>query len=94
MNVPIIPVNHNYPRTFTSREYWDRVDGRWVRSEESDVPLNTQLQTFVDTEHAHVVSTSAPSITAFVHEDNRRVYIMGVTVLYIPASEGVVDDKS
>ncbi len=92
MNQPIIPTNLNCAHTFFSKEIWDKSDtGDWVRSDESDPSLNTQLADFTGRMLAQITFVSPPSLTAFVDKPGNRVYVLAVSILYVPATEGEVD---
>ena len=92
MNQPIIPTNLNCAHTFFSKEIWDKADTEdWVRSPESDPSLNDQLADFAHRMLAQITFVSPPSLTAFQDELNHRVYVVAVSILYVPATEGESD---
>lgn len=90
----IIPTHIHYPRVFTSRLVHAQDGERWVLQQTlSDISLDEQLRRFVEG-GAVITQISPPSIQVYSEAQGRlRVHHVGVSVLYVPASEGTADKE-
>jgi hypothetical protein len=91
----VIPTHVAYPHTFVSQQTYERgsePEADWeVLSSESELDLNGQLRQFVDRTGSVVTQISPPNVSVYSENDNRRVLITSVSLLYIPATEGIND---
>ena len=91
----ILPQHVAYPRVFVSQQIYCQKDGKWVVDEEhSDPSLNRLLADFVESTGAAITSISPPNVNIWEDKQDRRVYMTSVSVLYIPAAEGVDDAEA
>lgn len=107
-NGAILPGSLAYTREFTSRLSFGRrelsgADAEYAPPERifsawspvphmSDLALHAQVQEFVDSTGAQLISISPPSVTSLIDTPTRREYYISMAVMFVPAEEGTEDD--
>ena len=92
MPSPLLPPQLENVAYFASRQVYVRVgeDVRQYRHapEESDTPLETQVNEWIEKTRNRIVSVSAPNITAYREEDREIRFFTTAVVFLTPIANG------